>query len=94
MKFNGTHWLTGTGKEFPFDPNGLKPEEQAYSFGVSKEDSLKIKEWIASHDPHLRSSTFGGAFTYLFTPTSIGTISTVRCDGCGGEFDFSHTDEW
>ena len=58
MKFNGTHWLTGTGKEFPFDPNGLKPEEQAYSFGVSKEDSLKIKEWIASHDPHLRSSTF------------------------------------
>ena len=39
-------------------------------------------------------STIGGKFTYVFTPTGIGTAIVVRCNACGKEEDITNIDAW
>jgi len=68
-------------------------------FPITEEESKQIHDWIRKHNEEKHGAdyakkkyrytgTIGGAFTYEFTPTSIGTIGTVICS-CGEEFIFS-----
>lgn len=60
------------------------------SFRVYDSEWEKIREWQTSHNQekhNSKKSSFGvsgGQWTYLFTPTGIGTIVTVKCT-CGDE---------
>lgn len=61
---------------------------------LSEEEIIQIENWNKRHDrscPILTKKskfspygTIGGGRTYCFTPTSIGTIITVKC-ACGEE---------
>lgn len=50
-------------------------------------------EWIKKHNLKKHGSetvycgAIGGGMTYIFTPTSIGTVGKIRCS-CGEEFCF------
>jgi len=72
-------------------------------FKLTDEDSEKVNNWIKEHkqDKNCKYSipngqktgAIGGAYTYSFTPTSIGTIKKVEC-ACGVEFNFTNFDLW
>lgn len=70
-----------------------------YVFELSKEQCLKITEWIEKHDAEAHGGlnrnvgAIGGAYTYEFTPTSLGTVSKVRCS-CNVTLDVSDYDSW
>jgi hypothetical protein len=72
-------------------------------FNLTKEEVEKINAWRKDHDCKLdddpifpgqkKIGAIGGQFTYLFTPTGLGTITIVRC-GCGAEIDLTDVDSW
>lgn len=66
-------------------------------FEIDNEQHLILKVGMADHNKECkfmtpgedglpRSGAIGGALTYSFTPTSIGTIITVEC-ACGFKLD-------
>ena len=67
--------------------------ELRYGFGITKEENKIITEWIKKHNLTKHGSetvyygAIGGGMTYIFTPTSIGTVCKVKCS-CGEEFCF------
>lgn len=78
----------------------LKTMKEDYyrGFPISEEEQKSIREWMNKHDEevhHARTlddklklgGCCGGRYTYEFTPTSIGTIGTVKCS-CGAKFTF------
>ena len=60
-------------------------------FPISEEADKKIDKWIKEHTEtaHRNSKGGGGRYQYIFTPTSLGTLSICRCQTCGVEFDFT-----
>ena len=67
-------------------------------FPITEKEREKIKEWKDKHEKEehnirtfedrlRRGGAIGGRYTYYFTPTSVGTVGTVRCS-CGAEFTF------
>lgn len=80
----------------------LKTMKEDYyrGFPISEEEQKSIREWMDKHDEevhHARTlgdklklgGCCGGRYTYEFTPTSIGTIGTVKCS-CGAKFTFQN----
>lgn len=78
----------------------LKAMKEDYyrGFPISEEEQKSIREWMDKHDEevhHARTlgdklklgGCCGGRYTYKFTPTSIGTIGTVKCS-CGAKLKF------
>ena len=72
------------------------------TFGLYDEQRDAIHAWIKKHDEekHVRpgqtrryAGAIGGAYTYEFTGTSIGTCVHVRC-ACGEGIDVSDYDNW
>lgn len=71
-------------------------------FSVSKEQREAVAKWKKEHDKekhmepgeeHRYSGAIGGAYTWNFTPTSIGFATTVSCS-CGDSINVSNYDEW
>ena len=61
-------------------------------FFISEEQDKKIKDWIEKHtkEKHAGSSyagAIGGRYEYIFIPTGLGVIGTIKCT-CGDEFEF------
>ena len=61
-------------------------------FPISEEESKKISQWKKNHieqkhGGQLRAGAIGGAFSYIFTPSSIGVFASCKCT-CGEEFNF------
>lgn len=62
-------------------------------FGITEEENNAITEWERKHNLEKHGSetvyygAIGGGMTYIFVPTSIGTVCTVKCL-CGEEFCF------
>lgn len=70
-------------------------------FSIYKEQDQEVLAWIAKHDlthtppgkSHRPVGAIGGAYTWEFTPTSLGTVVKVRC-ACGELLDVSDYDNW
>lgn len=65
-------------------------------FPISKEEKESIRHWIDEHEYEkhggkLYGGAIGGAYTYKFTPTSIGIVGEVECN-CGEKFCFRELD--
>ena len=65
-------------------------------FKLNEKDSEKIKTWFEEHSCEFSRQgaylgAIGGRITYLFTPTSLGTVVKVRC-ACGEEIDITEYD--
>lgn len=62
-------------------------------FEISKEDEIKILDWMSKLKPMENVGAIGGAFTYSFTPTGLGIVTTIeRADG--EKLDFTDYDLW
>ena len=72
-------------------------------FVVSPQDGAKIQEWQNKHDLEKHGESFqhgqrytgaiGGAYTFSFTPTGLGTVFKVTCS-CGDHIDMTDYDSW
>lgn len=67
-------------------------------FPITEEEEKSIRDWMRKHDEEVHgadyanekyrySGAIGGAYEYIFIPTSIGVIGMVRCS-CGEKFTF------
>lgn len=58
-------------------------------FPISEKESRAIRKWIDNHEKEHSGGhgCCGGKYTYIFIPTSLGTIGTIKCS-CGASFDF------
>lgn len=50
--------------------------EHSLGFPITPEQNAKIKEWKKKYEGQ-HFGAIGGAFTYSFTPTGIGTFATI-----------------
>lgn len=60
-------------------------------FPISKKEKESIDKWMNEHEKIHKGGhgTIGGKYTYVFNPTSIGTIGTIKCS-CGECFEFQN----
>lgn len=78
----------------------LDEMKKAYyrGFPISEKEEKDIQNWIKEHEKKyhppietpfgkFRGGAIGGCYSYIFTPTSIGTVGTIKCN-CGKEFTF------
>lgn len=56
-------------------------------FPIYNEEKKAIEDFEKVH-----RRTCGDCFSYVFTPTGIGTFAEVRCEKCGEVFDFRGSD--
>lgn len=60
-------------------------------FPIGETEMSSIHTWTNMHneEAHKNNATgaIGGRYSYIFTPTGLGTIGRVRCS-CGAEFTF------
>lgn len=56
-------------------------------FPIYNEEKKAIEDFEKVH-----RRTCGDYFSYVFTPTGIGTFAEVRCEKCGEVFDFRGSD--
>lgn len=64
-----------------------------YSFEITPEEHEVIEEWKKKHvkEKHngdAYAGAIGGRYKYIFVPTSIGTVGSIKCS-CGETFCFS-----
>ena len=52
-------------------------------FPITEEENKRIKEWVQNHEHNKTIKSY----SFIFTPTPIGTDAIVRCN-CGKEFRF------
>ena len=68
-------------------------------FGLYKEQSEAIEQWLTDHikekhgDKKEYHGAIGGAYTYEFTPTSLGIVTVFKCY-CGDGVNVSDYSEW
>ena len=72
------------------------------NFHVADKDYQRAKEWSGQHDQEKHtppgktsrySGAIGGAYTWCFTPTNIGTVVKIKCS-CGEELNLTDYDTW
>lgn len=70
------------------------------AYYLSKEQREAAGEWVKKHDAerhiapgkkHRYSGAIGGAYTWCFTSTSLGVVTTLECS-CGERLDVSDYD--
>ena len=74
------------------------------TFSLTDDQVIKVEKWRKEHECKLRTDehgiegesyvgAIGGALTYYFTPTGIGTSEVVKC-ACGEKLDLTDYDLW
>lgn len=76
--------------------------ERKIMFKLSEDQIKKINDWMEAHDKEKHipvgktfrySGAIGGAYTWEFTPTSLGVVQKVRCS-CDEHVDVTDYDAW
>lgn len=62
-------------------------------FPIDEKEDTALKSWMEEHEKFHKGGhgCVGGKYTYIFTPTSIGTFGTIKCS-CGESFNFQKGD--
>jgi hypothetical protein len=63
------------------------------TFRFTKAQMEKFDAWRESKKDSLPPSTVGGAYTFCFTPSSIGEAQFVKCVD-GTELDLTDYENW
>ena len=58
------------------------------TFTLTAEQEQKFNEWRKNKKKTLTPATIGGAYTFCFNPTGVGTFITVKCAD-GTELDLT-----
>ena len=63
---------------------------------IDDTEDIKAQEFIQAHyKKHSKLKTaIGGMFVWSFCNTSLGTVISIRCDGCKEEIDITDYGSW
>lgn len=66
------------------------------TFKLHGSEIEKAANFEKEHLPCAREhpTTIGGAITYTFTPTGLGSIVTIQCNICKTKIDITDYDNW
>ena len=78
-----------------------KAQEDYYrGFPLSKEEKDRALQWMNAHEQAKHWDKFrncpqgagsiGGRYSYIFTPTSVEVLGTIKCNACGEELFFTN----
>jgi len=67
-------------------------DTNAYTFSLTPQQIVKFEAWAKQFDS-IPAGCCGGAFTFSFVPTSIGTVLRVK-HFQGQEINLTEYDEW
>ncbi len=70
----------------------IPEEEEEMTFELDFSQVDKFNKW-SDEKGYVDAGTFGGAYTFCFTPTSIGMIAEVKCVD-GTTLNITHEDEF
>ena len=68
-------------------------------FELNEVERQKLRDWQEKHDKKCKfanpmsQGAIGGRLTYMFTPTSLGVITKIKCT-CGKEADLTDMSIW
>lgn len=62
-------------------------------FEIKDEEFLKYKEFREKHKCCDFTCSIGGKLSFIFTPTSLGWLTEVRCNKCGEQQDITIWDD-
>lgn len=67
------------------------------SFTISDDEIARCETWQASHEKECKfgskTGTIGDRYSYVFTPTALGTIVSIQCP-CGGRECLTNFEDW
>lgn len=76
-------------------------DKAIYSYPIAKCEAAAISEWLEELQPEIDAKLKGGSYgvtggnlSYTFTPTSLGTILTVKEAVTGKELNVSDAVNW
>lgn len=73
--------------------NYYKGPTNQTEFHLSDADAKVVEAWLEAHSKICEkvygyAGAIGGGFSFVFSPSSIGTFTTYRCR-CGEEYNFT-----
>lgn len=70
-------------------------EDFKRGFPITAEQQEAINRWVEQHEKVHKGGhgAAGGKYSYIFTPTGIGTFASIKCT-CGKSFDFSDDNDF
>ena len=71
-----------------------KKEVETTTFTLNKVETARAQKFCEEHLKHARHMTAGEAFQFVFMPTMIGTVCSVRCLSCGAEENITDWDQF
>ena len=81
--------------ETPADAIRRVEARAPFSFALDEAEGKRASAWCDEHDKkHPRGDgAIGGRYTYLFAPTTLGTVAKMTC-ACGESVDLTNYEEW
>lgn len=64
------------------------------NFNLDSTEEQSAKEFMKKHENCYLTSTIGGKFTFIITPTGLGPIVSIRCNVCNEEKDITNCNNW
>lgn len=64
------------------------------SIEFTKEEKNQFESFMRRHRHCQCTSTIGGKFSYILTPTGLGTLIKIKCNVCGKERDVTDSENW
>lgn len=62
-------------------------------FDLNEVEKSRAEEFKKIHKKCYRPTAIGGQFSYIFTPTSVGTAVSIKCI-CGEQENITDYDIW
>lgn len=74
---------------------GFESRRSTQMFGLTDKQLEAAEAWIQKHSEEhdMYCGAIGGRWSYVITPTGLGTILVVQC-ACGAEEDVTDYDDW
>ena len=85
-----------------FAKESAKPIAPTFLFTVHDEEATNLRRWLDTHQCKYwcpsgeragKVGAIGGAMTYSFTHTTLGTVTKASC-ACGAEYDATDYESW
>lgn len=73
---------------------GVKYMDKSINFCIYKDELKGVEKFQHDHEKCFKSTAIGGQFTFSFTPTGIGIVTTIKCSICKEEKTLTDFSLW
>ena len=63
-------------------------------YNMTKNEEKEAKKFMKEHENCSFTSSIGGKFSYIITPTGLGECVSIRCNACEAIKDITDIESW